>query len=184
MQDLRAHGAERNFRFSIFEFDFGVSWSITEFSHLVLTICARKLGLKPADHPQRIEIRKSKFENRKSKIRGRVFNHPSCIYRGWWCSRLPYGRPGCCSADAFGQVSWWFPVCQLVPAGGLGFCPEWYVAPAPVWGGVREVSLWLLKLHGYCDCLIVHELHVLTGGLRLDIAFKGLFQVRLAGVKW
>ena len=69
-------------------------------------------------------------------------------------------------------------------AGGLGFCPEWYVAPAPPWGGVSEVSLWLLKLHGYCDCLIVHEFHVLTGGLRLDIAFKGLFQVRLAGVKW
>ena len=69
-------------------------------------------------------------------------------------------------------------------AGGLGFCPEWYMAPAPNWGGVSEVSLWLLKLHGYCDCLIVHEFHVLTGGLRLDIAFKGLFQVRLAGVKW
>ena len=57
-------------------------------------------------------------------------------------------------------------------AGGLGFCPEWYVAPAPPWGGVSEVSLWVLKLHGYCDCLIVHELHVLTGGLRLDIALR------------
>ena len=133
-----------------------------------------KSGFKASENRKsnsnsKIEFRKSKFE-----FRGGAFLTTSPIYIGG-ISALGClsGALWCCYACAFGQASWWFPVCQLwYVAGGLGFCPEWYVAPAPPWGGVSEVSLWLLKLHGYCDCLIVHELHVLTGGLRLDIALR------------
>merc|ERR1712012_1046154 len=53
-----------NFRNSIFEFEIRFSKSIAQFSQQGLTICARNQGSKLPKIENRIEIRKSKSENR------------------------------------------------------------------------------------------------------------------------
>ena len=143
-----------------------------------------KSGFKASENQKsnrnsKIEFRKSNFEFRKG-----AFLTPRPVYiggSGALTASTGVWVPLClCLRASFVVV----PCLPAIVAGGLGFCPEWYVAPAPPWGGVSEVSLWVLKLHGYCDCLIVHELHVLTGGLCQDLPLRVVSRCgsRLAGL--